>query len=85
MKARTAIRPYRAVRTKGRAAGWAPFLRGRTVGRKKAWECTFCGVIGSHRRGCHCVTETHHRPPKRIRRGMLGARARASRGTKASA
>lgn len=51
-------------------------LLGGSVEARKAWTCVYCGVIGSHRRGCHYVTETHHRGPKRVRRGILGGRAR---------
>ena len=51
---------------------------GRMFGKKQVWECTFCGVIGSHRRGCHYVVESHHRPPKAVRHGVLGTRARVT-------
>ena len=54
-------------------ATWASLVSGRH-GKKKAWTCTFCGVIGSHRRGCHYVTEAHHRERKTVRRGFLAAR-----------
>lgn len=54
-------------------------LFGERLGKKKAWKCTFCGVVGSHRRGCHYVTREHHRAPKPARRGTLGTRIRASR------
>lgn len=53
--------------------------RGERVGRKDAWLCRFCGVVGSHRRGCHYVTEQHHRGRKPVRAGVLGARARTTR------
>jgi hypothetical protein len=58
---------------------WASFLGREYVGKKRAWKCTFCGVIGSHRRGCHYVTQEHHRDPKPVRRGILGVRGRAKR------
>lgn len=61
---------------------WASLFGGEYLGKKKAWKCTFCGVIGSHRRGCHYVTQEHHRPPKRVRRGILGQRTRAARSEK---
>ena len=54
-------------------ATWVSLVSGRH-GKKKAWTCTFCGVIGSHRRGCHYVTEAHHREHKTVRRGFLAAR-----------
>jgi len=57
---------------------WAS-LFGERLGKKKAWKCTFCGVIGSHRRGCHYVTQAHHRPPTRACRGVLGDRGRVGR------
>ena len=38
---------------------------GERRGKKKVWACTFCGVIGSHRRGCHYVMEAHHRAQDR--------------------
>ena len=59
-------------------ATWVSLVSGRH-GKKKAWTCTFCGVIGSHRRGCHYVMEAHHRDRKTVRRGILGRRARAGR------
>lgn len=61
-----------------RVASWAA-LFGERQGKEKAWTCTFCGVIGSHRRGCHYVTQAHHRERKRLRRGRLGALVRAAR------
>jgi len=57
---------------------WASVF-GERRGKKKVWACTFCGVIGSHRRGCHYVMEAHHRDRKTVRRGILGRRARAGR------
>lgn len=75
----TAVR--RARRGERRASSWAGLFglrRGEYVGRKKAWKCSFCGVIASHRRGCHYVTQEHHRGPKVVRRGLLGSRTRAS-------
>jgi len=68
----------RTLSTTRRTAGWAS-LFGERLSKKKAWACTFCGVIGSHRRGCHYVTEAHHRGPKTVRRGALGLRTRGSR------
>jgi len=65
----------RTLSTTRRTAGWAS-LFGERLGKKKACACTFCGVIGSHRRGCHYVTEAHHRGPKTVRRGALGLNAR---------
>jgi hypothetical protein len=62
-------RPYR----------WASLWRRQYLGKNKVWKCTFCGVIGSHRRGCHYVTQAHHRPAKPVRRGALGSRARAKK------
>ena len=52
---------------------------GERRGKKKVWACTFCGVIGSHRRGCHYVTEAHHRERKTVRRDFLGTRTRVQR------
>lgn len=60
------------------ASRWASFF-GAGAGGTKAWTCTFCGVNGSHRSGCHYVTEAHHRGRKAVRRGVVGARNRASR------
>ena len=60
----------RTLSTTRRTAGWAS-LFGERLGKKKAWACTLCGVIGSHRRGCHYVTEAHHRERKTVRRGFL--------------
>lgn len=73
--------PLRGVRSRrgGPARLRWPALFSRQEKRGKAWQCNHCGVIGSHRRGCHYVTETHHRPPKTPRHGVLGKRARARR------
>ena len=80
MKARLGTTGFdRLRRAKRLTSRWALLFGGETVGQKKAWKCTFCGVIGSHRRGCHYVTEAHHRPRKRVRRGMPGPRARSAR------
>lgn len=49
------------------------------IGPRKAWRCTYCHVTGSHRRGCHYVTETHHRSAKGMRNDFLGKRARSAR------
>mgnify|MGYP001573505034 CR=1 FL=1 len=68
----------RSHRPKRLTSRWAS-LFGERLGKKKAWKCTFCGVIGSHRRGCHYVTEAHHRGPKAVRRGILGGRTRSAR------
>lgn len=76
----TAVR--RARRNARPTSSWPLFSwrRGEYVGRsKKAWKCNFCGVIGSHRGGCHYVTQEHHRDPKSVRRGVLGTRARVTR------
>lgn len=82
MSARLGVTPSdRRARAKRLRSRWDS-LFGERLGKKKGWKCTFCGVIGSHRRGCHYVTEAHHRPRKRIRRGMLGLRARARTGAK---
>lgn len=79
-RARPALgRAFRATRLTSR---WAS-LFGRPLANKKAWTCTFCGVNGSHRRGCHYVTDTHHRDRKAVRRGIVGARTRAARRTAA--
>ena len=59
-------------------ATWASLVSERH-GKKKAWTCTFCGVVGLHRRGCHYVTEAHHRGHKTVRRGILGRRTRLTR------
>lgn len=86
VKRLSAIR--RSRRTKRLRASWASLFGGKrageSVGRKKAWKCNFCDVIGSHRRGCHYVTQEHHRGPKSLRRGVLGIRARARRRTAAA-
>jgi hypothetical protein len=70
----------RAQRGERRVSGWSALFglrRGEYLGPKRAWKCSFCGVIGSHRRGCHYVTQEHHHDPKAVRRGVLGVRARA--------
>ncbi len=69
----------RSRRSKRSRFSWASLRGGERVGKKKAWKCIYCGVIGSHRRGCHYVTKDHHRGPKPVRRGVLGARARGAR------
>ncbi|MGH2492635.1 MAG: hypothetical protein ACRDF9_14145 [Candidatus Limnocylindria bacterium] len=68
--------PGRTPTAKRLTSSWASlFGEGRV---KKAWTCTFCGVNGSHRRGCHYVTRSHHRDRKAVRRGIVGARRRAA-------
>lgn len=83
MNTRVRVQASRRSGPRRRLASWASLFggkhEGRSVGRKKAWECNFCGVIGSHRRGCHYVTETHHRGPKPVRRGFMGLRTRATK------
>ncbi len=63
------------VMDKKRAPRWLFDLT--NIAPRKAWSCTYCHVIGSHRRGCHYVTERHHRPAKSARHGVLGRRVRA--------
>ncbi len=78
---KTRPKPWASRRSGWLGSRWASLLGGEHVGKgkKKAWKCTFCGVIGSHRRGCHYVTQEHHRPPKPVRRGVVGIRTRAAR------
>lgn len=79
MNARASSIAFRPRLNRRLTSRWASLFGGERVGRKKAWKCTFCGVIGSHRSGCHYVREPHHRGPKAVRRGVLGVRARAAR------
>ncbi len=71
--------PIRTARSTRLSRRWPSLWGGEYLGKKKAWTCTFCGVTGSHRRGCHYVAQAHHRPPKPVRRGILGPRTRAVR------
>jgi len=73
--------PRRTLTAKRLTSSWASFFGEGRV--NAAWTCTFCGVNGSHRRGCHYVTQAHHRDRKAVRRGIVGARGRAARRTAA--
>lgn len=66
----------RAARLALASTRWASLLSDRR-GTTTTWTCTFCGVNGSHRRGCHYVAKAHHKARSFVRRGILGARGRS--------